>query len=251
MSYERKHDQTSPKSWFRLFMRFGGWVAIILGVLLIIMTLVAESRLWMADQLDADGRHARAVVMDKRTEVSIDSDGDRSTEYFMTFRYKTRDGGMEAEVEVDETFYWDVAKEDEHVIRYLRTSPETIEYKDGYYRRSGIVFRTIGLVLGIAGLAGLWFFGGKASRAIRARRFGEKRLATVTEIAETNVEINEKRQARLVWVEDDGQTGRSLMRDERYLSARYKAGDKIVVFRLGDDVHWEGDVGPPMREMEE
>ena len=71
----------------------------------------------------------------------------------------------------------------------------------------------------------------------------------MTGVRETRLKINGRRQARLEWREDDGQIGRSLMRDATELR-RYQTGDPVVVFRLGRHCYWEGDVGPPRREVE-
>ena len=114
-----------------------------------------------------------------------------------------------------------------------------------------MALRWVGLLFGIGGLITLWLFGKKANRAVLARRDGEKRFAEVVGIEDTNVKVNDNRQARLLWREEDGQEGKSFMRNRSELSRLYAAGDEIVVFRLGEDAFWEGDVGPPAREISE
>ena len=200
--------------------------------------------------MDREGRFARAAVVDKRVAVSVDSDGDESRSYFVTFAYKTSNGGRTAEAKVGRAYYDAAAPGDEQVIRYLRSDPGRIEHEIGQYRATGNLLRYIGLVMGLIGLTALWIFGQRANRAVKVRRDGEKRMAAVTGIRETNVKVNDRRQGRLMWREDDGQTGESLMRDLGKLSQTYKGGDRIVVFRLGRHAFWEGDVGPPRREVE-
>ncbi len=248
MAYRRRHDRHTPRGWFNLFIRLGGWASLIFGVALVVLTLISATQLYLADRLDRDGRFAQAAVVDKRIAVSTDSDGDTDTDYFVTFRFKTSAGGHQVEDEVSGAFYDRVGIDDEHVIRYLASDPDIIESDIGSYRRGGNVLRLLGLVMGIGGLATLWLFGRQTNRAILARRDGERRLAEVVAIAETNVRVNKRRQGRLVWREPDGRVGESLMRDYGELGRLYKGGDEIVVFRLGDEAWWEGDVGPPARE---
>lgn len=250
MTYRRKHDRHAPRSWLSLFIRLGGWASIALGVVLMVLTLFSVTQLSLADQLDRSGKFTRAVIVDKTTKVTTDSDGDTVTSYYVTFQYKATGGGQKVERGVDVSFYRTSEEDDEVVIRYARDNPRVFEYDIGSYRRAGNVLRWVALLFGLGGIFTLWRFGKETNRAILARRDGEKRLAKVIGIAETSVEVNGRRQARLAWREDDGQTGESLMRDIGALSRLYKAGDPIVVFRLGDDCFWEGDVGPPRREVE-
>ncbi len=250
MEYHRKHDRHAPRPWFNLFLRMGGWASLIFGVVLVVVTLIATTQLFVADRLDRDGRFTQAVVMDKRFSVSVDSDGDESITYYATFRFKTSEaGGQEHERSVGGGFYYENEIGDDVTVRYVRGDPDTFEHEIGQYRRAGNVLRWVGLLFGIAGLYTLWRFGNQTNDAIRARRFGEKRMAEVTGIVDTNVKVNDHRQARLTWREEDGQVGQSLMRDRGELSNLYRAGDKVVVFRLDEKAFWEGDVGPPAREM--
>ena len=249
MKYKRRHSRTRPRGWFSLFLRLGGWACLILGVLLVVLTFFSASALYLADRMDADGRLAWAAVTDKRVGVTTDSDGDESRAYFVTFTYKTREGGRATEAEVPEALFRSLGIEDEHLIRYLRADPTQIEYEIGQYRQNGEALRYVGLAMGLVGLFFLWRFGGQTNAAILARRDGEKRFAVITGIVDSGVEVNDREKGRLEWREQDGQTGRSLMRDLQELRDLYEAGDRIVVFRLGETAYWEGDVGPPRREI--
>lgn len=248
--YTRKHSRTAPRSFFSLYLRLGGWLSLILGGLLVVLTLISATQLYIADALDRDGKFATAVVLEKRFAVTVDDDGDETTRYYATFRFKdSATGGRDQERSVNRGFYTSTQQGNEVEIRYLRSDPSTFEYEIGQYRRGGTIVRYIGLAFGIAGLVALWVFGRQASDALAARKHGEKRLASVTEIRDTNIRVQNLIQARLIWEEKDGQTGQSLMRDRTELSTLFRAGDQIVVFRLGDKAFWEGDVGPPKREV--
>ena len=250
MAYVRKHDRNRPRSWWSLFIRLGGWGSLILGVFLVIFTLLSWGQLVIADRLDADGRHTLAAVIDKRMVEVTDSDGDTDRSYYVTFRFKTALGGRDVERDADSSYFNEVTVGDKVPVRYLLDDPDVVEYDVGQYRRGGVFVRWLGLFIGLGGLYTLWRFGSQTNAAILARRDGEKRFADVIGITELNVEINGRRQGRLMWREPDGQTGESLMHSVTKLSNLYKSGDKIVVFRLGDDAFWEGDVGPPKREVD-
>ncbi|MDJ0826448.1 MAG: hypothetical protein QNJ16_13170 [Rhodobacter sp.] len=251
MAYRRKHDRHWPRGWFSLFLRLGGWASLALGVGLLVVTAFSAGTLYLADRFDREGRLAYAVVADMRVVETVDDDGDVARDHFVTFTYKTRGGGGRTqEVEVSAAYFGGVAEGDERAIRYLASDPGRVEVDIGRYRRTGVVLRWIGLGLGVLGLAALWLFGAQANRAVKVRRDGEKRFAEVSGITETNVRVNGRRQGRLTWREADGRVGRSLMRDAGELRGLYRPGDRIVVFRLGRHAFWEGDVGPPRREVE-
>jgi hypothetical protein len=249
--HTRRHDRDRPRSWLSLFIRLGGWAAIVLGCVLVLLTLISATQLMIADRLDREGTFAQAVILSSRVEVTTDSDGDQSRSYYATFRFKdARLGGQALERSVSQSFYHRAAEGDELTIRYLRSDPSTFEYEIGQYRQQGNVLRWVGLGIGLAGLFVLWRVGRQANAALIARKRGEKRFARVVGITETSFSVNNRRQARLSWREEDGQEGESLMHDLAKLSEMYRAGDPIVVFRLGDRAYWEGDVGPPWREVE-
>lgn len=247
--YRRKHDRLLPRSWWSLFLAYGGWAALIFGAILVLLTFVSATQLAIADRLDVDGRFTSATVLSKRIVESTDSDGDTTYDYYVTFRFKTAQGGHEIQNSVSRSYYFGVAEGEPVTIRYLRSDPTIMEHEIGSYRSGGIVARWIGLIMGVLGLLVLYFGGNRAARAILTRRYGEKRMATVMGIRELNVKTNNRRQARLQWREEDGQTGESYMRRLSDLSGLYRAGDQVVVFRRGKHVYWEGDVGPPKREM--
>ncbi|MDJ0630942.1 MAG: hypothetical protein QNJ44_21975 [Rhodobacter sp.] len=247
MEYRRKHARFRPRSWFSLFFRLGGWLSLICGLALLAVTYFSAGALYLADRLDRAGDLAYAVVADRRAAATGD---EGETTRYVTFTFKARGaGGQTVEVEVPAEYFDAVSVGDELPIRYLSNDPAQIEYDVGGYRRTGERLRRIALALGIAGLVTLWVFGRAANRAIKVRRDGEKRMATVTRIVEAGSAKTGKKQGRLAWYEEDGQTGESLRHDLEDLENRYQAGDLIAVYRLGTDAYWEGDVGPPKRDI--
>jgi hypothetical protein len=237
--YVRRHPRHRPRGWWSLFLRFGGWTALVCGALLLVTTLFSAGALYLADRLDRSGALANAVVTGKRTEGET---------RLVTFTFKARGGpGRTVETEVSRAYYNAVREGAERKIRYLVEDPDWIEEDLSRYRRTGVLLRWTGLVLGLTGLAMLWLFGKAANRAVRVRRDGERRLAEVTGLAAAGSRFGPA-QGRLEWREPDGSTGASLPRDMDWLRARYAPGDTIAVFRLGRHAFWEGDVGPPHRE---
>ena len=85
MRYRRKHSRVRPRSWFSLFVRFGGWLCLISGVLLVALTFFSATALYLGDRMDAEGRYARAVVEDKREVVTTDVDGGDERHYYVLF----------------------------------------------------------------------------------------------------------------------------------------------------------------------
>jgi len=246
MSYRRKHDRTHPRGWFSLFLRLGGWVCLVAAAGLLLLTLFSEISLRLADRLDAEAGYAWATITGKTAL----GDADDPDSYLVSFTYKRRgQGGLTAQAEVSEAFFSGARVGDERAIRYVLDDPGQIELEPGQHRRAGRILRYAALGLGLIGLIALWRLGQQTNRAILARRQGDKRLAKVTAIRDAGVEVNDAPMGRLVWLEPDGMTGESLMRGLDELRGTYRIGDEIVVFRRGRDAVWEGDVGPPWREV--
>lgn len=244
-SYRRKHGRRVPRGWFSLFTRLGGWLSLIAGAGLLLATFFSALSVHLADRLDDAAGYATATITGK----SVIGDRDAPDALRVSFKYKTEAGGQTAETDVDAAFFDSVRVGSEHPVRYLRADPSVLELEPRQTKSAGRGLRIIGLVLGLFGLWMLWRSGQRANAAILARRDGEKRYARVTGVVDTGLRINGRARGRLTWQEPDGQTGESLMRDLSGLKDVYKPGDRIVVFRRGKDVFWEGDVGPPRREV--
>ncbi len=239
--YRRRHKRAQPRSWWSLFLRYGGWAAILLAAAVLLTTLFSAGALFLADRIDRNGALAYATVTDKR------EDGDAR---FVTFTFKARGGGGRTEtVAVEPTYYDSIAQGEERPIRYDPETPGVVETDLSYYARIGTRLRRGALVLGLLGLWALWAFGQRANRDVKVRRDGEKRMADVMGVRQLRRRVGGEPQGRLMWREPDGRTGESFPHDAKWLRETYAPGDRIVVFRLGRHACWEGDVGPPQREM--
>lgn len=244
MQHDTKHGRTAPRSWMSLFLKMGGWIAIVPGIMLLILTLVSSRLHNEAARFDAEGVIAQAEVLDQRTRVTTDSDGDRRTTYYLTLSFLA--SGMEVveETSVSSSIYFSSPVGGRVTLRYLESEPTRFEVPPGSSRSGARWTQVMALILGIVALIALYVAGGWATKAVKTRRHGERRVAKVEGIERLSVSINNRKQGRLTWRERDGATGRSMMRDHFDLMGDYKAGDEIIVYRKGAQSWWEGDVGP-------
>ncbi|MEO0677792.1 MAG: DUF3592 domain-containing protein [Pseudomonadota bacterium] len=247
MPLNRSHGRDAPRSWLSLFWRLGGWIALLAGFLLLVLTFVSSASHREAAEFEALGEITAAEILNKREEVTRDSDGDRVVTYFVTYRFQAPGEQVIAETRVGRGLYRRSEPANRQELRYLPDSPRTFEVPPGSTRRGAWQAQLLALALGLGALAGLWFPGRRAVRAVKTRRSGSEIHATVTEVVRTNVKVNKRQQGYLAWEEPGGATGRSLYRGLEWLNDAYSPGDEIVVYRRGDDSWWEGDVGPAAR----
>ena len=126
---------------------------------------------------------------------------------------------------------------------YLPGDPTEGQMEAGDRFRSAWIMQLIMLGLGLCWLYGLWKVGRWTVNGYRARQYGEKRSAKVQDVVRAELRVNGIRYYRLIWVDDTGEHGRSIM-FSWFRKDRAQAGDKITVFRGPEHCWWEGDVGP-------
>ncbi|SMX36026.1 DUF3592 domain-containing protein [Maliponia aquimaris] len=234
---------SDPVPVWRLFWRMGGWVMLIFVVIVLVLTMVSQSTLSLAQRFDVEGRETTAEVTDKYERVSTDSDGDREVTYYFELRFDTQRGDTVGVTRsVGSSTYNDAAVGDRVPIWYLNSEPGTIELSRGENRTTSIVTRWIALGFGALMLAALWVPGRKAVAAARARRYGRRETAVVTGLKQTSYRVNNRHRYRLTWREDSGRIGESLAYKEDALDG-YKPGDKITIYQGIQRAWWSGDVG--------
>ena len=86
------HDRLPPVSLFRLFWKMGGWLVLIFGVTLLLLTLIGHLSFRTAERFAGEGLPAMARVTDKYTTTSRDSDGDKVTTYWLSVEFVTQRG---------------------------------------------------------------------------------------------------------------------------------------------------------------
>ncbi|EBA09635.1 hypothetical protein SSE37_07503 [Sagittula stellata E-37] len=222
----------------------GGWIAYIPLVVTLILTLVSHFTLRTAERFDAEGIETVGTVLGRDIRVSHDSDGDETRSYFVKVRF-TPDGSAPLTVEQNT----DAATHDRSAIGtpvtlwYLASEPDTIELSRGETRTASAVTQGIALVFGTIFLAALWVPARRAIAALRARRYGARERAVVTEHLRTHITVNSRRLYRLAWRDERGREGKSLPYRRDILRA-FPEGSRISIYQGLTKAWWEGDVGP-------
>lgn len=237
-------DQTiPPASLFRLFNRMGGWIVIVLGVMLVLITLVSQLALNTAQRFEAEGVAATATVEEKYTTTSTDSDGDTTTSYWLTFRFVTADKReMTLTETVGTSLYRQVSPGDTFELLYLRSDPERVETSPGSNRAASLYTQISALVFGLLWLVGLWRVGSWAVAAVRARKYGARETVRLTGIERSGVRINNRPRYRLTWKDSQGRAGKSLLQPKDRIRD-LSGGDRIDIYRGLKTGWWVGDVG--------
>jgi hypothetical protein len=149
----------------------GGWVVIIFGIVMTAVSLIGETSFNTAKRFEAEGLYTTALVTNKYTTESRDSDGNRTVTYWLDIEYVTEAGEeMRRSETAGSGFYRGVAVGEEIEIRYLRSAPHVTELEEGSYATGAAVARWIALGVGLSWLGMLWMVGRWTVEALRARR---------------------------------------------------------------------------------
>ncbi len=181
---------------------------------------------------------ADAEVIDRE----IDRGGD-DTSYYITVRFVVDNAVIEDQRSVSQSLYRDTRVGGLHEVRYLPSDPRKFETFVGQRKQQAVLLQVIAGGVGVVSLLALWFFGGRANRAILARRLGRQEIATITSIVETKNSGTPTGRGYLIWKGPDGLRGESLMHPIGKLRAIGVDAKINIYTRKGFSV-WEGDVGP-------
>ncbi len=232
-----------PVSFFRLFTKMGGWLVIVLGAVCLLLSLISQSNLGLAQRFEAEGRDAIAIVTERFAEQPKGEEDRNRITYFLGLKFTTREGQEIAVVQkVGRPEYEKQAEGSELRLRYLASQPELVELVPGQYRSSSSMLQVMALLTGLAFLAGLFVVGGWAVSAVRARRYGRRETAMVQEVRYTGLKLNNRRRLRLIWRDARGREGASILRREAELR-EFKPGDQIEIYQGVKRSWWVGDVG--------
>lgn len=234
---------SDPVPLWRLFLRMGGWFALAFAVPMVILTLISNWQLEIAERFETEGREAVATVRGKYFTESTDSDGDRTVTYYLVLDFVTQAGEeMNINRSVGSGVYNRAKPGDTMPIRYLETEPDRTELRRGETLSGSRVAQGIGLLFGLLTLGCGWYAGRHAVAAVRARRFGARAVARVTGLKQTSVRVNGKPRYRLTWREASGREGESLMYPRDEIDG-YPVGSGIEVYQGIKRAWWTGDVG--------
>lgn len=232
-----------PVSTLRLFLKMGGWIPLIVGLVLVVVTVIGQISLNTAKLFEDEGREAIAVVKEKYATESRDSDGDRTVTYWLTLEYETQSGkALTHSRTVNSSEYRSAEEGGELSLLYLEKDPTRTELTEGSYADGARVAQIIALIIGLMWLGALWITGRWAVEGARARLYGACEEAEVTQVVRTAVRVNNKPRYRLLWTDGQGRQGKSLLRKRADLEG-YSAGDRIRIYQGLKRPWWAGDIG--------
>lgn len=236
-------DHLPPVSLFRLFWKMGGWIVLAIGAMLLVITMAGHFTFKAAQRFAGEGLPAVAVVTEKYTTESRDSDGDRTVTRWLTLEFVTQRGRpIEVTDSVSSSEYRRAAEGQEFDLLYLRSDPTQVELTEGSNAKTARVTQIIALIVGLIWLGALWWIGRWAVEAVRARRYGAREEAHVTEVRRTNVKVNNRSRYRLIWRDADGREGQSLLHKPENLDM-FSNGAPITIYQGLKRPWWAGDIG--------
>lgn len=234
---------SGPVPLWRLFLRMGGWFAVLFAVISLVLALISSNRSAIGQRFEAEAREAEAVITERFTTTSRDSDGKRTTYYNFRLRFATSDGAsVTTRRRVSRNIYNSVREGDSLPVWYLPDRPGDVALSRDEKTSEAFTLQLFSLFFGVLALGGLWYSGGHAVAAVRARRHGKREVAAVTGIKRTNTRINKKYRYRLTWREADGREGESLMYPREAIEG-IPEGSEITVYQGLKRAWWAGDVG--------
>jgi|GEM_PF-6288115 len=234
-----------PVGKLKLFWRFTGWLALIFVLPAVILTLISVFEARKANRLEDAGGQTQATILEKDVRVTTDSDGDRRTSYYLTFRFDHERQEVTDTDSVSRSFFNSLEVGDTTLIRYWLEDPMVNEIRPGSSGTAALITKILAVVFWV--IAGIWGERSwlKASRAVKVREKGERRSAEVIEHVRTNVTVNKRRMYRLKWRDEAGAEGQSMWVSGHDLDS-YPEGAELAVFadpRGKWPAMWERDVG--------
>lgn len=236
-----------PVSMLRLFLKMGGWFVVISGVVLVLLTVVAQLFFSTAKRFETEGRPAVAVVVGKEVTESTDSDGDRTVTYWLTLEYAAGGEVIRNRTTVNSGEYRRAGEGEELEIWYLESDPRRVEVTKGENAGSARVFQVMSLLFGVIWLGLFWLVGRWVVEAVRARRYGTCEWAEVTEVYRTAITVNNRPRYRVKWRDGQGRAGKSLLRKRRDVE-EVRPGGKVRIYQGLKRAWWAADIGDRQEE---
>jgi hypothetical protein len=184
-------------------------------------------------EFERDAVVARGIVLSKDISRSRNNNGSTSTSYSVRYRFTPRGGtAVEGESTVDRDDWNRLVEREPIEIAYLPRDPSTNRVRGESKMLLAWIFGGLGSLFAIAGGV---IFGIGVRGSLRGRRIRESGMtaeAVITGVKMTNVKVNRRRQARVVYEfrDDRGErrTGKGpyMGVDE---AQRWKPGDHITI----------------------
>ncbi|MEM9844761.1 MAG: DUF3592 domain-containing protein [Pseudomonadota bacterium] len=224
-----------------LFLRMGGWWVILLGIVVLVITLLSESRASLARKFEFESRTVEARVINRY--IRQQDGGTDQVSFIVALDFTTPEGErIVLERGVPQESFEEMIPGSRVDVRYLPDTPQRVEVTEGAYRSGAIALQRVALGGGILWLLLLWRVGSWAVSAVRAREAGPREDVEVVRIQRTPYRVRRQRYFRLVWRDGQGVEGESLL-NWRKVVAPHRPGTTTHVYRDGRTTWWVGDVG--------
>lgn len=237
--------RSDERSWFSLFLGYRGWIAIVATVLLLVLTAFS---VW---QYQRDAIFTTQLQADAEVIAKSGTAFSQTRPLELTVRYTVPEGQFEGTapgLSITSMLY-DVG--DQIVIYYIPSEPRRFATKRMETKMTGPLAQVFAAIFGVIALVSGVLSGLPATRAVRARRYGQFGQAKVLRKA-VMYRIKgegywwdmweESDKVRLVYEDDLGRIGRSLPH-HTYNLRNLECGHKVNVFQGVHQSWWEGDVG--------
>lgn len=184
-------------------------------------------------EFERDAVVARGIVLSKDISRSRNNDGSTSTSYSVHYRFTPRGGKtIEGESTVDRDDWNRLVEREPIEIAYLPRDPSTNRVRGESKMLVAWIFGGLGSLFTIAGgvIFGIGIRSGLRQR--RLREGGMTAEAVVTRVQMTNVKINRRRQARVVYEFRDDRGERRTGKGPHMgveEAQRWKPGDRITI----------------------
>lgn len=224
-----------------LFLRMGGWWVITLGIVVLVLTLLSESRAALARKFELESTTVEARVLNRY--IRQQDGGTDQVSFIVALDFTTADDErIVLERGVPEENFQQMVPGTRVDVRYLPDTPRRVEVIEGAYGRGAVALQRVALVGGLLWLFLLWRVGAWSVSAVRAREAGPREAVEVLRIQRTPYRVRRQRYFRLVWRDGQGAEGESLL-NWRKVVASHRPGTTTHVYRDGRTTWWVGDIG--------
>ena len=234
-------DGPRPGFWWMLW-RVGGAVPLFFALITVVLSIASFGSLRDGLAFEVDGIDTHAEITDRYTK-RVRRDEHTVTEHYVQFRYVGENVSRQATREVSRKVYEASDIGTSRTVRYLAGRPGKVEFQIGETMQAGRRSHWAALFVGLLTLGTLWWQGGRAVDAIRARKYGTIERATVIDIVEHKGKKSNS--YTLQWFDKDGEISSSLSSQTRNRYEPYPSHTSIEIYRgAGGRAWWVGDIGP-------
>ena len=168
---------------YLIFLRAGGWIAVLFVWLGLIIAASGILTLQNAARLAEDGVSTTAQITKTSAQnaprTTIQDTNPSGTDYFVEYVLATPDGPLAGKAKVNREYFFSVAEGGMVSLRYLPHSPDIHELYEGALYRSGQATSVVGAGFSGLGLLITLGFGIIARQGARLLQSGAKVQATV------------------------------------------------------------------------